>query len=105
MTSLEPFQFLLYALAVFRLSLLLSKEDGPAWVFRKLRRAIPKESSAKEGIQCQWCVSVWMAIPVSLFAVFQANLPHWIASTGNWFVLMLALSAVAIAINQTFTKG
>jgi hypothetical protein len=30
---------------------------------------------------------------------------QWITWFGDWFLLTLALSAVAIAINQTFTKG
>lgn len=105
MTQPEPYFFLLYALAVFRLSLLVSKEDGPAWIFRKLRRAVPKDSSAKIGIQCQWCVSMWMSLPVSLYAFHRQIVPEWLGYLGDWFILMLALSTVAIAINQTFTKS
>lgn len=100
-----PFEFLIYCLAVFRLSLLVSKEDGPAWIFRKLRRSVPARSSAKEGIHCIFCVSVWMAIPVSIFAFFHANWAPWLQTAGDWFCLMLALSTVAIVINQAFTKG
>lgn len=97
--------FLIASLATFRLSLMVSKESGPAWMFLRLRRSVPKDSSVKEGIQCQWCVSMWAAPPVSAFVLWRESLPSWIAATGDWFLLMLALSGAAIAINQTFTKG
>lgn len=103
--NISALELAMYALATFRLSLLLSKEDGPAWVFRKLRKSIPVSSSAKQGIQCQWCVSVWMAIPMALFAYFKHDLNNTIQGAGNFFVLMLAFSALAIIINQQWTKG
>jgi hypothetical protein len=106
--SVEPLQLLIFGLAVFRLSLLLSKEDGPAWIFRKLRRSVPAKSSAKEGIQCLWCVSVWMAIPVSIYMtcrLLHVELPETLILLGDWFILMLALSAVAIIVNQQWTKN
>lgn len=101
--DLTPFTFLLCALAVYRLSLLISKEDGPAWIFRKLRRAVPAHSSAKKGITCQLCVSVWMAIPVASFQLGHDSLPHWLQITGDWMILMLALSAAAIIVHMHTT--
>lgn len=103
--EMSVFDFVIAALAVFRLSLLLSKEHGPMWVFSRLRRAVPKESSAKEGISCQWCVSLWFAIPVSAYVFTREAHPEWLRTGGDWFLLMLALSAGAIAVNQAFTKG
>lgn len=103
--NITALELLIYGLAVFRLSLLISKESGPAWIFRKLRRSIPAKSSAKEGIQCQWCVSVWMAIPLTLFVFFKSYLPEGVELCGRFFIFMLALSAIAIIINQQWTKG
>lgn len=103
-----PFEFIVCALAVFRLTLLVSKEDGPAWIFYKLRRSVPAKSSAKEGIHCPWCVAIWMAIPVSAYITVKlagVDLPEKLVVFGDWFLLMLALSAGGIIVNQQWTKG
>lgn len=102
---LTPFGLVVYGLACFRLSLLLSKETGPAWIFSRIRRSVPAKSSAKEGIKCIWCVAIWHSIPMASFAWFQDSLPDWLTSFGDWFILMLALSSIAIIINQQWTKG
>lgn len=101
--------FLIASLATFRLSLLISKEDGPAWIFLKLRRWLKreaqqhqsvKETALHEGIECQWCVSVWTGAIVTLYLV-ALNFCDWPIAPLIW----LALSGTAIIINQTFTKG
>ena len=97
-------QFILLALAVYRLALMVSKEDGPTWIFRKIRRSVPAKSSAKEGIQCTLCVSAWASIPISLFAYFHESLPLWARITGDCFILMLALSGAAIVVHMHTTK-
>jgi hypothetical protein len=87
-------------LATFRISLLVSKEDGPAFIFRKIRRMPPKKSSAHEGLSCPWCVSVWASAIVTTF--------YWWTSiiTGvEWPLHWLAISALGIIINQQWTKG
>lgn len=105
---ITPFEFVLYALAVYRLSLLISTEDGPAWIFRKLRRAVPAKSSTKQGISCQLCVSVWMAILVTGFILTKLmwpSAPVWFIIAGDGLILMLALSAGAIIAHMHTTKG
>lgn len=97
----EPwFHFLLAVLAAYRLSLLVSKESGPAFIFRKLRRLPPPKSSAREGLSCQWCLSVYGSAVVTAFLWWRGVVPVW--EVPLWW---LAVSAGAIAINQTFTKG
>lgn len=97
---MTPFEFTIAALAVYRLSLLISEEDGPAWIFRHLRNAPPKKSSLHKGIRCQWCVSVWMAGLVTVWL-------WWIGKVQpiDTPLISLALSGAAIALNQQFTKG
>ena len=102
MTTLR---LILAALAVYRLSLLISKEDGPAWIFRKLRQLPPPKSSARDGLSCQLCTSVWFAAPVGAWLFWFESLPAWAQRTGDFVLLWLALSAVAICIHMTFTKG
>lgn len=103
----DPLTFVIYVLAIFRLALLLSKESGPMWMFKKLRRAVPAKSSAKEGIHCIWCSSVWVSTLVTSFIAvksFWLSAPNWFIITGDTFLLMLALSAGAIIVNQQWTK-
>jgi hypothetical protein len=97
---MTPFEFLVASLAVYRMSLLLSEEDGPAWVFRKLRNVPPKKSSLHKGIRCQWCVSVWMASLVTTWLWWIGKVP-----AQDTFLTGLSLSGAAIVLNQTFTKG
>lgn len=92
-------QFVIYSLAAFRLSLLVSKEDGPYWVFARLRKLPPAKSSTREGINCIWCVSVWAAALIVTAEHFWGN--QWTA-IGTY---ILAVSGAAICWNQAFTKS
>lgn len=101
---MKPFEFLVLALAVYRLALMVTKEAGPGWVFKRLRglvrRKAPKESHMDEGISCQFCMSMQIAIVVATTAHF-----WWDTSTYQIGAYALALSATAIMCNQVFTKG
>lgn len=92
--------FVIGCLATFRLSLLVSREDGPAYIFRKLRKAPPARSSAKEGLSCPWCMSVWMSAAVTCAYWYWDIIP-----TREVTLFWLAFSGGAICINQTFTKS
>lgn len=94
------FHLLLGSLVTYRLALLVAKESGPMFVFRKLRRLPEPKSSLKEGLQCVWCQSIWFAAPVTgyfwwLGVVEPLETPLW------W----LGMSSLAIFYNQAFTKG
>lgn len=93
------FALILGGLVTYRLALLVSKESGPAFLFRKLRRLPPAHSSAKEGLSCQWCMSVWLACPVTGYEWWMG----WI--TGPEAPLYwLGMSSLAIFANQQWTK-
>ena len=90
---------LLGGLAAFRLSLLISKEDGPAYLFRKLRRLPPEGSATKEGLSCEWCMSIWAGALVSAYLWIIQAIP------GNeWPLYWLATSAIAVICNQQWTR-
>jgi hypothetical protein len=93
------FYLLLGGLAAYRLSLLISKEDGPAYIFRKLRRLPAQNSSAKKGLSCEWCMSIWTGALVALYlwaiGIFRGV---------EWPLYWLALSAIALICNQQWTK-
>lgn len=87
-------------LAAYRLSLLITKEDGPAYIFRKLRHLPRDKSAAREGLACEWCMSIWTGALMALY--------FWLAGiiTGiEWPLYWLAMSAIAIICNQQWTRG
>lgn len=97
--TVQPFTFLIFALAVWRISSLLVNEDGPFDIFIKLRWKagvrFDKESEPygtnviSKGLLCVWCVSVWIAGVGAI--LISANFLEYI-------VLVLALSAAAIMV-------
>lgn len=89
------FYLLLASLATFRLALMISSEDGPARIFRKLRNIPPAKSNAKEGISCPWCVSVWVS---ALSTTYLWYLGIFLGP--EWPLWWMGVSAGAIALNQ-----
>lgn len=92
--------FMLGSFASHRIALMVTKEDGPAWVFRKIRNLPDKKSSAHAGMRCIWCGSVWSAGLMSYLSHWTIDL-QW----SEWIIFWLAMSSGAIAINQQWTKG
>jgi hypothetical protein len=77
-------------LAVWRITYLLSLEDGPADVFIRLRTFAAKVPGGKL-LTCFYCLSMWVAIPFA----------YWLG--GNWAqraMLWPALSAAAILLER-----
>jgi hypothetical protein len=93
------FYLLVGGLAAFRLSLLISKEDGPAYIFQKLRKLPPPESSTQKGLSCEWCMSIWAGALVAFYLWLIGIIP------GNeWPLYWLGTSALAIICNQQWTR-
>lgn len=91
--------FLVASLVVYRLSLLISEEDGPAWIFRKLRNVPSKKSSAHEGIRCIWCVGVYMSAIVATFLWWREYIPG-----AEWPFWWLGLAGAEVGLNQMWAK-
>lgn len=97
---------LLLSLAVWRLSSLFAREDGPYDIFIKIRlkAGVSIDEFGEEystnmlskGLLCIWCNSLWFSSIVSLFA--SRNVIGYIFNT-------LALSALAIIIDKVVTNG
>jgi hypothetical protein len=96
-------EFIILALAVWRLSSLLVHEEGPFDIFLSLRHRagvayteysnrIGKNEIAR-ALVCLWCTSVWVGIVVVLLYVILGDLVVWLASP-------FALSAGAILVEQ-----
>ena len=83
-------QFLLAALAVWRVTHLLAFEDGPGDLIVKLR-ALLGDSFAGKLMDCFLCLSLWIAAPAALL-VTRAAL--------EWMLVWLALSAAACLLDR-----
>lgn len=78
------------ALACWRITSLLLKESGPFNVLVHWRTVIGRVPGLAALATCVWCLSLWVAIPVTLIA-----LTDW------WLALIpLALSAATIGFEE-----
>jgi hypothetical protein len=93
------FYLVLGGLVTYRLSLLISKEDGPAYIFRRVRKLPPPSTSAREGLSCEWCVSIWAGALVATYYWWIELIPGV-----EWPLYWLAMSALGIICNQQWTK-
>lgn len=85
--------FALSALAVWRITHLLTREDGPFDLVAKLQRALAR-TALRRLIDCFKCLSVWVAIPFTFFVAEQ-----WVERVVVW----LALSGAAILLEEQIT--
>lgn len=89
------------SLAVWRLTHMYQEEVGPGAIFEKLRSKVwtmpDTDGGFREGFFCFKCQSTWHGLLLIIL--------YFIAQPVFWFVtLALALSAVAIFINDWYTK-
>jgi hypothetical protein len=94
--------FTILALATYRISSLLSEETGPFRMFSQLRVWMGEKTNAEgdrygtnvisKALVCLWCVSVWVGIGLVFL--------YYIYPTVVWYMLPLALSAVAVIIES-----
>lgn len=86
-------ELLIYTLATWRISSLISTEEGPFNIFGKFREVLPSDSFLENLISCIWCLSVWIALGwVGFIALFP--------SIAIWVALPFALSAGAIIVDS-----
>jgi hypothetical protein len=67
---IHPHHFLIMGLAVWRFSNMLVYDEGPGdvfgWIRRHMIRENDKPGSLSQGMQCPYCVSVWLSMVVFL---------------------------------------
>ena len=98
---MQPLTFVLAALAVYRLSRMISDEEGPGlpWgteedrklgMFLRLRKRYPGVNWLGRGLECIMCLSVWVALPMAVYI------------DGAWTtpITWLALSAVTVLLRE-----
>jgi len=75
-------QATLAAFAVYRIARMVAEEDGPAFIFRRLRdRFTNDKRSLDVGLRCFYCISFWVALPTSLL----------LCAFGEWDWRLIAL--------------
>lgn len=98
---------IIVALATWRITSLIVREDGPYDIFAKFRKwigvyydelNIPQGKNViAKGITCVWCASVWFSFAVSFFAFdYGANIRLFTDFMFHWF----GLSAAVIVIDE-----
>lgn len=91
------FQFILAALACYRLTVLFSRDAGPFKVFTKLR-------TLKHGIGplfgCPFCVSIHLGLAIVIAFNLSGVKDSFVVSAA----IVLALSAVSIILDRTWTS-
>jgi hypothetical protein len=83
-------RFALSALAVYRLAIVVAREDGPWDVFRRVRASV-RDSAAGRLVTCFNCLSVWMAVPFALFVG-----TSWVERVVAWW----AISGAAVLADR-----
>jgi hypothetical protein len=84
------FRFLPAALAVWRVTHLITHEDGPWDVLARMRRSFAMSMISKL-MSCFYCLSLWVAVP---FAWFVTRVPV------EMLVSWLALSGAAVLLER-----
>ena len=90
MNEMKFYWLVLGVLAVWRITSLVSLEDGPADVFSRLRDAVG-DSMIGKGLSCFYCSSLWIAAPVA-YVIGES----WLERSLLW----LGLSAGAILLHR-----
>lgn len=87
--------FLMAALAVYRVSRMVTDEEGPWSAFTWLRSQPAPQTWLARGLECIMCVSFWVALPAALLLILLGYADTWL-----WPVVWMALSAVTVVIRK-----
>lgn len=84
----EWLRFVLAALATWRISHLLAREDGP-WEVIAILREKAGDGVAGKLLDCFYCLSLWVAIPFAFFvsADWAERAVAWLAISGAAILL------------------
>lgn len=90
---MKPFIFILASLAVYRLTVLVTRDAGPFDFLKKLRKLAPK------WLGCPFCFSVTAAALIDSALYLTGYRDPWAIMACR----TLAMSAIAIALDRVFT--
>lgn len=80
--------------AVFRAARMVAEEDGPWFIFKRLRdRYTDQHSALALGLRCFYCISFWLALPATVLLVVAGGWDAWLAPLW-WFGIAGAAAKV-----------
>ena len=89
---MKPLDFVILALATWRLASLFANESGPFHIFKTFREWIcNNHPGIGEGLTCEWCNSVWFGTLITLAYLWGGVIVVWICTP-------LALSTITIML-------
>lgn len=92
--------FIIASLAIYRTARMVAEEDGPAFVFKRLRdRYTDQHSSIALGLRCVYCISFWIALPITALLVVVGGWDAWL-----WPVWWLGLAGAAAKIYEWWRR-
>lgn len=84
--------FIIASLAVYRAARMITEEDGPAFVFKRLRAMQTNDkSSVAHGLRCFYCVSSWIALAAAVLLIIVDNWQVWLLPI--WWFGMAGMAA------------
>jgi hypothetical protein len=94
-------QAALAAFAVYRVARMVVEEDGPAFVFRRLRDRFTNDKRALDvGLRCAYCVGFWVALPITILLCIVGGWDAWL-----WPIWWLGLAGAAAKIHEYWRRG
>lgn len=90
------FQFILAALACYRVTVLIARDAGPWNIFIRLR----KMTRLSKLLSCPFCVSIWVALAIEIAFYFSVQKDLVMVSG----FIVLGLSAISIILDRVFTS-
>lgn len=92
---MDVFRFIIVSLVVWRITHLLSKEDGPFDIIYRLRKAAGAGFFGSL-LDCFYCLSIWIALP---FGIYFGH--EWLER----ILYCFALSGAACLLEQATTNS
>lgn len=101
--DISPIEFIILLLSIFRFTLLVVRESGPAELFAKTRKRMGVyydehslcvgKNIVASALCCTWCTSIWIALGIS-FVVY------WYPEIVYPILLPFALSGGVIILDK-----
>ena|ERR1051325_7779340 len=94
------FYLIIAVFATFRVAKMIAEEDGPAFIFKRLRdRFTNDKSSLAIGIRCPLCVGFWVAALISFYLVWLG-----VITLTLWPVVWLAVAGAQVKLDQWWKR-
>lgn len=89
----EVFKFALLSFFVWRVSKMITDEEGPFEVFVRFRDRFSQGTWFGRGLRCLWCISFWLGLFIGV----------WLGPFEDWkwgIIYGISLSTVAIVLDE-----